>query len=572
VTGIRPDVPRLPAAVPARMVNEYVYCPRLFYLEWVQGRFATSDDVEEGLYVHRVVDEPGGDLPDPDEHADGNADDGDDPERLAGRTARSIWLTSSVLAVTAKIDLVEVIAGGAVTPVDYKKGKPDRYGRPWPSDEIQSVLQAMLLREAGHTVDTAEIWYAETRRRVVIPIDTAKIEHTRQVLADLWTVAAGDTAPPPLIDDRKCSGCSLVGICLPDETNALLTRAVESPQPRRLMARDPDSRPVYVQEQGAVVAVRRGRLEIHKDRAPLGSYRLIDVSQVCLQGNITVTAQAMRELFTREIPVCWFSYGGWFTGMAEGLPGKHVELRRSQYTAPAHQRVGIAARMIEGKIRNSRILLRRNTRTPDDAVLDQLRDLAAAAAQAGGNPTLLGIEGTAARLYFARFTTMLADTTPLDSATFDHNGRARRPPPDPVNTLLSFVYGLLVKDITVTLAMVGFDPYFGVYHQPRYGRPALALDLAEEFRPLIADSTVLQLINNSEVRPSHFTSRAGGCQLDRDGRRAVIAAYERRMNHTIKHPVFGYQVTYRRALDVQARILAAHLTGEIPAYTPFTTR
>ena len=562
MTGIRPDVAGLPDTVPARMVNEYVYCPRLFHLEWVQGQFAASDDVEEGLYVHRVVDEPGGDLPDP----------ADNPERFAGRTARSVWLTSTDLAVTAKIDLVEVTDDGAVVPVDYKKGRPDRNDRPWPSDEIQSVLQAMLLRDAGHTVDTAEIWYDETRRRVAIPIDPPRVARTRSVLADLWQVAAADTPPAPLVDDRKCAGCSLVGICLPDETNALLVREREPTQPRRLMARDPDSRPVYIQEQGAVVGISRGRLEVHKDRDALGSYRLIDVSQLCLQGNVSVTPQAMRELFAREIPVCWFSYGGWFTGMAQGLPGKHVALRRGQYTATAGQMLAVATSMIEGKIRNSRILLRRNIRTSTEAVLDQLRRLAGAAAHADSNPTLLGLEGTAARLYYGRFTDMLTDTSPIDIAAFDQNGRARRPPPDPVNTLLSFVYALLVKDLTVTLNSVGFDPFYGVYHQPRYGRPALALDMAEEFRPLIADSTVLQVINNGEIRPSHFTTRAGGCQLDRDGRRVVIAAYERRMSHEIKHPVFGYRVTYRRALDVQARILAAYLTGETPTYTPFTTR
>ena len=106
----------------------------------------------------------------------------------------------------------------------------------------------------------------------------------------------------------------------------------------------------------------------------------------------------------------------------------------------------------------------------------------------------------------------------------------------------------------------------------RQGRPALALDLAEEFRPLIADSTVIQLINNAEIRPRHIARSAGGCHLDKDGRRAVITAYERRLSQEIKHPVFGYRVNYRRALDVQARILAAHLTGELPEYTPFTTR
>jgi CRISPR-associated protein Cas1 len=544
------------------MVNEFVYCPRLFYLEWVQGRFTTSDDVEEGLYVHRVVDEPAGDLPDPDEGL----------ERFAGRASRSFWLTSTSLGISAKIDLVEVDDGGSVVPVDYKKGGPDRHGRIWPSDEIQSTLQALLLQEAGYPVHQAEVWYAETRQRLVLPMNKQRLSQAADTLSRLWRVAASDAPPPPLDNSPKCARCSLVGLCLPDEINALRIRDREPVRPRGVMAADPDSRPVYVQEQGAVVAVRGGRLEIVKERENLGSYRLIDVSQVCLQGNATVTPQAMRELFVREIPVCWFTYGGWFSGMAQGLPGKHVELRRSQYTAAPATLLAVAGRMVEGKIRNCRVLLRRNSKTETGAVLDQLRDLAGAATQPAGYPSLLGIEGTAARLYFSQFTGMLSDATGIDIAAFDHNGRARRPPPDPVNALLSFVYALLVKDLTVTLAMVGFDPYAGLYHRPRYGRPALALDLAEEFRPLIADSTVIQLINNGEVRPNHFTRRAGGCQLDRDGRRAVISAYERRMAHEIKHPVFGYRVNYRRALDVQARLLAAHLTGEIPEYTPFTTR
>nr|WP_198171050.1 Dna2/Cas4 domain-containing protein [Actinoplanes awajinensis] len=168
---VRPAIEGLPETVPSRMVNEFVYCPRLFHLEWVQGRFATSDDVEEGRYVHRVVDEPGGDLPEPD----------DDIERFAGRTSRSFWLTSTDLGVSAKIDIVEITADGTVVPVDYKKGSPDKHGRPWPSDEIQSVLQALLLREAGYQVPHAEIWYAETRRRVSIPIDDQRLDDTRNL-------------------------------------------------------------------------------------------------------------------------------------------------------------------------------------------------------------------------------------------------------------------------------------------------------------------------------------------------------------------------------------------------------
>lgn len=553
----------LPETVPARMVNEFVYCPRLFHLEWVQSRFASNDDVEQGLYVHRVVDQPGGTLPPP-----GNTH----PELLAGRRSRSVWLTSRELRVSAKIDVVEVGDDGSVVPVDYKKGKPDRDGRPWPSDEVQSALQALVLREAGYSVSTAEIWYDETRQRVVIPIDEAVASRTRGIMAALWSVATRDSAPPPLVASPKCPRCSLVGICLPDEINALQNRESEVDRRRRIVPTNPDPAPVYVQEQGAVVSVRGGRLEIFKEKEKLDSLRLIDVGQVCLQGNVSVTPQAMRELFSRQVPVCWFSYGGWFSGMAQGLPGKNVDLRRAQFGVSPEGGLSIARRMVEGKIRNSRTLLRRNSREDVAEEIEMMGRLAVQAATASGIPTLLGLEGVAARLYFARFTAMLSRDADIPIGLFDSNGRSRRPPPDPANALLSFAYALLVKDVTTTLAAVGFDPYLGVLHRPRFGRPALALDLAEEFRPLVAESVVLQVINNAEVTNRDFLSRAGGTQLEKRGRRSLIRAYERRMNHEIKHPVFGYRVSYRRALEVQARLLAAHLLGELDDYTPFVTR
>ncbi len=293
------------------MVNEFVYCPRLFHLEWVQSRFASNDDVEQGLYVHGVVDQPGGTIPDPDDlHS----------ELLAGRTSRAVWSTSEQLRVSAKIDLVEVTEDGSVVPVDYKKGAPGRDGRPWPADEVQSVLQALVLRDVGYSVSTAEIWYAESRQRVVIPIDAVVEARTRQTVEELWSVAASDVAPPPLVDSPKCPRCSLVGICLPDEINALRQRSVQGTRKRRIIPSSPDPRPIYVQEQGSVVSVRGGRLEVFKDKDRLDSLRLIDVGQLCLQGNVSVTPQAMRELLSREVPVCWFSYGGWFSGMAQGLP------------------------------------------------------------------------------------------------------------------------------------------------------------------------------------------------------------------------------------------------------------
>ena len=134
------------------------------------------------------------------------------------------------------------------------------------------------------------------------------------------------------------------------------------------------------------------------------------------------------------------------------------------------------------------------------------------------------------------------------------------------------MYSLLAKDLTAVAIGIGLDPYLGVFHRPRFGRPALALDLAEEFRPLVAESVVLNTINNGEVRSSDFQIRAGGVALTQDGRRSVLSAYERRLETQVTHPTYGYKITYRRVFEVQARVLAAHLLGEIPSYTPFMTR
>lgn len=228
--------------------------------------------------------------------------------------------------------------------------------------------------------------------------------------------------------------------------------------------------------------------------------------------------------------------------------------------------------MISGKIRNSRTLLRRNSRTGIDAAGSQLKELASQALQADSPGQLLGIEGTAARIYFNNFPRMIGDNSRIDISDFQENGRSRRPPPDPINTLLSFCYSLLIKDLTTVLFSVGFDPYFGVFHKPRFGRPALALDLAEEFRPLVAESVVIQVLNNGEVGPRDFRSRAGGCMLESGGRKAVLRAYERRLDQEITHPQFGYKASYRRIMDIQARILGASLTGELDHYTAMVTR
>lgn len=548
------DVPPL---IPVRMLNEYAYCPRLFHIEWVSQLFADNAFTVDGRWQHRAVDEPVGAAPPP---------EGDD----AWRRARSVQLSSERLGIVGKADVIEARDGG-VMPIEVKRGSPAPTDeRVYPPELVQVCAHALLLRDNGYTCHRGAVFFAETRERVEVELTDALAATTLAAIGEARATAAQAAAPPPLEDSRKCDGCSLVGICLPDET--LLLRRERAEPPRRLIAADCSSRPMYVSVPGAYVTKRGGRIEVSKSKELLTSERLIDVSELSVFGNVQVSTQLVRELMQRDVPICWFSGGGWFNGITEGLPAKNVELRRRQARCGDGEALGIARSMIDGKIRNSRTLLRRNTARRNDEVVESLRRLAARAARADSVESLLGYEGTAARLYFGQFPTMLRHAEALPGGVFDFAGRNRRPPKDAINALLSFAYSLLAKDCVATLRAVGFDPYLGFLHRPRFGRPALALDLAEEFRPLIAESVVLTAVNNGEVKPSQFVVRAQGVALDSDGRRSMLRCYERRMAAEVTHPLFGYRVSYRRAIEVQARILAAAVLGEIDEYRPMVTR
>lgn len=547
--------------IPARILNEYVYCPRLAYLEWVQREFRENADVAEGRLEHRRVDEERGELPAPEEA---------DPERPVA--ARSVLLSSERLGIIARVDLIEG-EGSHVIPVDYKRGRaPDLPEGAWEADRVQVCAQALVLRENGYTCDEGMIYYCESRRRVPVPVTEELANRCLTVAEDVRRMAREGTIPPPLVNSPKCLRCSLAPICLPDEVS-VLRGTLSDDDVRRIFPAREDAAPLYVQTQGLSVGVREERVEVRERGTLVKGARLLDVSQVSLFGNVQVTTQAIKAFLDRGIPVCYFTSGGWFHGWTQGMVHKNVELRQRQYGAAADPAVclSFARKFVSGKIHNCRTLLRRNHPGEAGAALAELARLAEAAEKAASLETLLGLEGAAARTYFAHFGDLLQSGDP-QCRVFDFTGRSRRPPGDPVNALLSFLYALLTKDLAVTLLAVGFDPMLGFYHQPRYGRPALALDLMEEFRPLIAESTVLTLVNRKEIGPRDFLRRGNMWSLTDSGRKAVLRAYERRVDDLVTHPRFGYQVSYRRVLEIQARLLGRALAGEIPEYVAFETR
>jgi len=628
--------------IPARMLNEFVYCPRLFYYEFVESVFVESVDTVRGKALHRRVDSGKGDLPPAGQQMSGVR--GQRTEGGGRRTedgqasteevihSRSVQMGSSRLGVTAKMDLVEVRVGTVsgkpgetgetgdlfaalevcpvdgkadapgsrltphasrfleVCPVDYKVGAP-REGEDanelWDTDRMQLGVQALILRDNGYSCNEGVIYYRETKQRVRLPI-TPELALWVEERIGTARQAAAAAIPPPLVASPKCPRCSLVSVCLPDETR-LLTESAPQPRPvRRLMAARDDSRALYLSTQGLRVGRKDEVLQIKQEKVVLDEVRINDVSHVALFGNIQITTQAIQTLCELEVPVTYFSMGGWFYGLTRGHELKNVFLRIEQFRLARDPAtcLRLARQFVQGKIRNHRTMLMRNHVEAPPATLLKLKQYAEAASRAESIESLLGVEGGAAAAYFEQLGGMIKLTDELDDQlpglempsrqaftfNFHFNGRNRRPPTDPVNAMLSLAYSLLAKDCLLAALAVGFDPYVGFYHQPRFGRPALALDLMEEFRPLVAESAVLTCINNRVVSENDFVQAGQAVNLTAAGRKRFFQTYEQRMSALLTHPIFDYKVSYRRALELQARLLAKVLTGEIPEYIPLTTR
>jgi CRISPR-associated exonuclease Cas4/CRISPR-associated protein Cas1 len=562
------DLPAPPAAanlplVPARMVNEWVYCPRLAWLEWVAGEWAESGDTAQGRRVHARVDTPGPAMAAPETVAEG--------EDL--RT-RAVTLSSERLGLIAKIDLVEA-QDGTVTPVDYKKGKrPHVAEGAYEPERVQVCAQALVLEDNGYKVDEGALWFAESRERVRVVLDDELRAKTRRAIGELRLAAAGTRAPPPLDHSPKCIRCSLAGICLPDEVSYFRKGVM----PRSFAPADDPALPLYVQTPGARVRKSGETIVVETDEAETET-PIIDVSELALYGPVSVSTPLVGELLSRGIPIAWHSGGGWFLGHTVSTGARNVGVRIAQYRMAFDETraLAFARGLVAAKLRNARTMLRRNWKdeaaaADRDAALAELKRLAERAEHARDASELLGLEGEGAAVYFRNFEKLLVASGEPGAPSFSFQKRNRRPPEDPVNAMLSLAYAMLIRTWHTALALNGFDPYLGFYHRPRHGRPALALDMMEPYRPILADSVVVNAVNNGEIKTADFVFSGPACSLKPAGRKSFIAAYERRLDLETTHPVFGYRVSMRRLVAVQARLLARHLEGEIDVYPHYLPR
>jgi CRISPR-associated protein Cas1 len=328
---------------------------------------------------------------------------------------------------------------------------------------------------------------------------------------------------------------------------------------------------LYLNEQQAFVKKSDEYLIIQYQDKRKVEVPLAKISQVVVSGDITFTTPALHTLLEKGIEVCFLSMHGHFRGRLSPPVAKNAAVRRAQHRIHINQQAAleVAQACVRGKLENMRVMLMRANRTlQDDAITNAvvaIRNGMQDIPKAATTGSLLGIEGNASAAYFKVFGKMIRGPF-----TFTH--RQRRPPRDPINALLGLSYTLLTHQVSSAIQVVGLDPYIGFLHQTRHGKPALALDLMEEFRPIIADSVVLDVINHRILTPQDFHEELGAVLLKPAARKIFYGKFEERLQEELQHPHFGYKTSYQRCIELQTRLLAKWLTNEIPSYPPLCVR
>ena len=554
------DIPLMPV----RRLHNYVYCPRLFYYQWVEGLFAENADTIIGSSLHHVVDEP-------------DRWKQESIEQMPGKV-KSLSLSSEVLGLTGIVDLIQTDQDGLLSIIDYKKGHPakDDMGQ-WQvkeNDAIQIAAYSLLLQEQDIYPDNAAIYYAGIKKHVQIELTESLYQSCRDYLTQAQNCAKGDKTPPPLCHSSRCYACSAYVFCLPYESQAWADE--DFGQAKAHSNLRPPRPPgdlgelLVVQNPQAYIKLKNGEIQVCIESKTISKHPLHQLNSLALYGNIQVSAQAMVALIEHDVSISYFSPAGRFIGMASGMPPSGVKARMGQTLLwhSQEKRLPLIKECIYSKIHNQRVMMMRNGDV-EKPIIEQMASLRDSVHQATSIDTVRGIEGMAASLYFASFSSMISERSRMG---FDFNGRNKRPPRDPVNAMLSLAYSILSKEIAGLCLGAGLDPFLGFFHSHGYAKPALALDLMEEFRPIIADSVVISLINRGEIAVDDFLHTTKGVALKDSGRRQFWKAWSRRLDTEITHPHFGYKMSYRRMMDVQIRQFHRFCRGETDRFFGFTVR
>jgi CRISPR-associated protein Cas1 len=527
--------------IPISLVAHTVFCERRAWIE-AAGEQVIHSQIEAGLAAHARVDSPR-------------------PEQI--RT-RSIDISHEALGIVGQCDVIRDVGSGTVGIVEYKSTPVRRIAQVTDANIVQLALQRLCLESSGVEVVSQEVYFPNHRRAVQVQLSAENFRKAEQWVAITRRIIEQKVAPPPLVDDPRCASCSHVSVCLPDEHNHSGIR-------RRISVSDPHGDILHLTTPGSRASLRSRRVTVSRNGEKIASVPLERVVGVVVHGNVDVSSALLREILWRGYSIVWCAASGRVVGSARSAASPNGLARVRQHVVSKAGDLALAREFTRTKISNQATQLRRNSRIDTNAVVKKMRGIARKCGDASDIPHLYGLEGEAASLYFEHFPYLLSDGADTDFCEM-WPGRIGRSGEDPLNVLLNYAYGLLLADTVRALYACGLDPHAGFLHTAARNKPALALDLMEEFRTPVAESAVLGMINNGEIVASDLPAAVGRRLLGDRARRAVTSAYQRRVQQEIKHPVFRYTVSWRRAIEVQARMILGVLDGTDTAYTGIRIR
>lgn len=535
--------------LPVSQALQTLYCPRNFYYRFVAGitvqnaRMMRGTLEDQRRMKKKIV------------------------HRSRSVQMRDAALSSYELGLTGNVDAVEETDDGPV-PLEYKTG--DVTDNVY--DRAQLCAYGMMLEEMRNIrINYGFLYYTGSRKRVRIDFNEELRNKVLAAVERAWKILEGGEIPQPL-DDERCRGCALAEICMPDEVTRLEkgTDIVDA----GVAPRCTFERTVFMDEGWGSLGKTGNTLSIKKGDEKIGAVPFEYFDQVFIFGKVNLSGAVLREFFRRNIFVAFFTAFGSFEGSLSPERSRYAALRKAQWAAAddPQKKLVIAREIVDAKLANMRVMLQRAGRRNDSEnirkYIKNIAGLRKNVAKCSDLGSLMGIEGAASRTYFKGLRMRFHQK-------WKFAARTRRPPKDPVNSVLSFGYSVLAGQLTGLIQAVGLDPYIGFLHSEKYGRPCLALDLMEPFRPVIADSTALRMFSNNMVDDNCFDLKkniSNACLLNEKGRKSFFRAFSNRMDETATHPVFGYKLNYRRILEMEVRFLAKFLVGEINRFQAYRIR
>ena len=331
---------------------------------------------------------------------------------------------------------------------------------------------------------------------------------------------------------------------------------------------------LYISQADSFIGKVDERINVKFDKQIIMDVPFIKLDGVVVLGRSTLSPAVVYELINRHIPLSFIDERGHYLGQLQPEMSGNIFIRKAQWQAAGEtpQSIHAVQGFVRGKLKNYRQTLMRYQREFNDVDLSKnitrIEQVIAAISSTENINSLRGLEGSGSAAYFGCFNSLIRN------AQFSFPKRVRRPATDPVNSLLSFGYSLLRHDVQSAVNIVGFDPYLGYLHFDRYNRPSLALDLMEEFRPLVVDAVVLSILNRQLLTPADFETEplSGAVSLTSEGRKTFLTLYEKKKISEFKHPVMGRKCSYREAFELQARLLAKYLMGTTDKYPPLVLK